>query len=1015
MKLSTIITCLLFTTVTIFSQSNQRILEYAQHISYNSQGKVDFFTIKNSVPVYEINTESFLTTVILSANYSVKKTKTETDERGYSHSKFAVLFNNVIISNAVINVHSNNGKIISVNGDLEMNMQAVNSISINKQTALQNALTKINAVSYKWENKGEELFLKKVLNQPDFSYFPKGEMVLLPLVNENNQEQLLYCYKFDIYAQEPNYHANVFVNAQSGKIVAEENLIHETNVPGTAITKFSGTQNIMIDSISPTLYNLVETTRGLGIETYDLNTTMAYSTAVNYTNTSTAWTNTTTIDQVGTDAHWGAEMVYDYYFTQHNRNSIDNAGQKLISFADYGVGYQNAFWNGFCMTYGSGGGGGFAGLDICGHEITHGLTSKTSALAYQNESGALNESYSDIFGVCVEHFAKPLASNWIMGETVGGGIRSMSNPNAFGQPDTYHGTNWYTGTADNGGVHTNSGVSNFWFYLLCQGGTGINDIAHSYTVNALGLTAASKIAFRALTVYFTPNTNYSSARNLSIQAAIDLYGPCSNEVYQTKWAWYAVGVGPSPSGTNTPVSNFTSLGTSQCSLPYTASFINTTFGGDTYVWDFGDGSALSTSTNPAHTYTANGTYNVKLKSYATCASSPDSIIKNSYIVLSALSSSSVTGAAVCDSGALQLQAAGSDLQYWYTTPVPSGVPLYIGTTFTTPVIYSNTTYYVVNTSTNPSVFGGPPNTSIGTGANYPGNTPYDSLTVIQPCTLKSVVVSAGSAGIRVIELRNSSNTVLNSVSVNLPAGTSTVTLNFPLNTGYGYRLGLGAGTAMLYRNNSGVSFPYNIGNLVSITGSSNGPSTFFFFYNWEISPDNCVGTPVAVTASVNPSPTVSVNPTNTIACVTDGPVSLNGSPTGGNFTGSGVSGTNFVPSTGVGTYSINYQYTDTKGCTGYSSVSIVVSPCIGIEEFNSNETGVLLYPNPFSEFIIVKGLRENHDYKIKIIDLLGNTVIEKHINQQEILLPSDRISSGIYFIEVSDVDGLFSRLKAVKQ
>ncbi|HRD39110.1 MAG TPA: hypothetical protein PLC65_10795, partial [Bacteroidia bacterium] len=85
------------------------------------------------------------------------------------------------------------------------------------------------------------------------------------------------------------------------------------------------------------------------------NTSQTFSAAVDYTNTTTSWT-TTTIQQVGTDAHWGAEMVYDYYLTQHSRNSIDNAGHKLISYADYGVGYQNAFWNGFWMTYGSGGG-----------------------------------------------------------------------------------------------------------------------------------------------------------------------------------------------------------------------------------------------------------------------------------------------------------------------------------------------------------------------------------------------------------------------------------------------------------------------------------------------------------------------------------------------------------------------------------------------------------------------------------------------------------------------------------
>jgi len=261
---------------------------------------------------------------------------------------------------------------------------------------------------------------------------------------------------------------------------------------------------------------------GLGMETYDLNTATSTGSAVDYTNTASAWTNTTTIDQIGTDAHWGAEMTYDYYLNVHSRNSINNAGFKLISYADYGVGYGNAFWNGSYMTYGSGSSGGFVGLDICGHEVTHGLTGMTAGLVYSNESGALNESYSDIFGLCIEAYAKPLSWNWNIGETVGG-IRSFSNPNSMSQPDTYFGTSWYTGTGDNGGVHTNSGVSNYWFYLLTLGGTGVNDISSSYTVTGIGMSDAARIAFRALTVYFTSGTNYAAARTLTIKAAEYLF------------------------------------------------------------------------------------------------------------------------------------------------------------------------------------------------------------------------------------------------------------------------------------------------------------------------------------------------------------------------------------------------------------------------------------------------------------------------------------------------------------
>ena len=123
------------------------------------------------------------------------------------------------------------------------------------------------------------------------------------------------------------------------------------------------------------------------------------------------------------------------------------------------------------MTYGDGDGSTFSPLtelDICAHELSHGVTGNSSNLIYSYESGALNESFSDIFGVSVDFFAKPATANWLIGDVTytpsnaNDALRYMNNPNLGGQPDTYLGTSWYTGTGDNGGVHYNSGVQNFW-------------------------------------------------------------------------------------------------------------------------------------------------------------------------------------------------------------------------------------------------------------------------------------------------------------------------------------------------------------------------------------------------------------------------------------------------------------------------------------------------------------------------------------------------------------------------
>ena len=304
------------------------------------------------------------------------------------------------------------------------------------------------------------------------------------------------------------------------------------------------------------------------------------------------------------------KKTYDYFMT-HGRNSIDGAGYQLNLYVHYSTNYVNAYWDGTRMTFGDGDGtyDPLVSLDITGHEITHGLTQNTSNLDYLNESGALNESFSDIFGVAVEYFADIPGADWTIGEDIGTAFRSMSNPNSYGQPDTYLGTNWYTGTADNGGVHTNSGVQNYWYYLLINGGSGTNDAGDVYNVTGQGRTVASAIAWRNNVVYLTNTSDYADARFYAIQSAIDLYGACTPQVIACTNAWYAVNVGNAfVSGVDAQFTNTNPVG---CAVPFTVSFTNTSVNAGTYTWYFGDG-GTSTLANPSHTYTTMGVYTVKL-------------------------------------------------------------------------------------------------------------------------------------------------------------------------------------------------------------------------------------------------------------------------------------------------------------------------------------------------------------------------------------------------------------------
>ena len=187
-----------------------------------------------------------------------------------------------------------------------------------------------------------------------------------------------------------------------------------------------------------------------------------------------------------------------------------------------------------------------AALDVVGHEWAHAVTEKTGAnLAYQWESGALNEAFSDWMGTAVEHARNEF--NWTIGEGVGTG-RDMANPLAYGQPDTYLVSPWVTTTnctptaaSDWCGVHTNSGVPNKMFYLLSAGGTH-----NSVPVRGIGIAKAIKIAYLANTGgadYWQPNTTFAVAQEKMVLAAGKIPGFTSFEADQVRNAWAAVKVG----------------------------------------------------------------------------------------------------------------------------------------------------------------------------------------------------------------------------------------------------------------------------------------------------------------------------------------------------------------------------------------------------------------------------------------------------------------------------------------
>ncbi|TLX23982.1 T9SS type A sorting domain-containing protein [Chryseobacterium indologenes] len=497
-----------------------------------------------------------------------RKLGLEKDALGFETHRFQQTVDGIPVEYGMMAVQTKNGKIVGESGKWILQMPSKGmekKANISESIALQNALSFVGADSYKWQNKEEEDFIKKETNDANASFAPKGELVYYSDPADEKIQNLTLAYKFDIYAEKPLSRQYVFVDAKSGKVLGVDAIIHEVNAPGTATTAYSGNRNIVADSYNGS-YRLRETGRNAGtaVETYNLKKGTSYSAAVDFTDTDNVWNNVNANkDQYATDAHWGAEMTVDYLYSKFGRKSIDNNNFAIKSYVHYSTNYFNAFWDGSRMTYGDGssttnGGKPLTAIDVCGHEITHGMTSKTANLVYQRESGALNEGFSDIFGNSIERWARPTQASWQLGEDFSYPIRDMSNPNAFSHPDTYLGKYWKVASSsctptqanDYCGVHTNSGVLNFWYYLLVTGGSGTNDNSFAYNVSGIGLDKAGAIAYRTLTSYLTSSSNYSNTRTSSIQAATDLYGAGSNEVNQVINAWNAVGVGggTSPAG-----------------------------------------------------------------------------------------------------------------------------------------------------------------------------------------------------------------------------------------------------------------------------------------------------------------------------------------------------------------------------------------------------------------------------------------------------------------------------------
>ncbi|MEW5877482.1 MAG: M4 family metallopeptidase [Acidobacteriota bacterium] len=435
--------------------------------------------------------------------------RVQEDELGQIHVRFQQTFQGrpVVGAELIVHLEAASGKVLAINGKFVPASEVPTQPLLEAKTALQAAAPAAGIAS------------GTVVTTPELVYVPTDEGLRLAW-------QATVAYEKD---GEP-YLDRVYADSDTGEFLGAEGLLHRalyrkiytanngTSLPGTLMFVEGGSSS---DTTAMAAYN-------------------------------------------------NSGITYNYYKTKFNRDSYDNAGAQLISTVHYGSNYNNAFWNGSQMVYGDGDGttfGPFAkALDVVAHELTHAVTDRTAGLAYQNDSGALNEAMSDIFGAATEAYsAGGISSNtWKIGEacytpaTAGDALRYMNNPTADGYSKDYYPERLYaynctpSSSNDYCGVHGNSGIANLAFYLMVSGGSHPR-AKTSIAVTSIGLSRAEQIFYRALTVYLTSSSTYVGARNATAQAATDLYG--STYATYVHQAWDAVGVPGGPVNMNETESN----------------------------------------------------------------------------------------------------------------------------------------------------------------------------------------------------------------------------------------------------------------------------------------------------------------------------------------------------------------------------------------------------------------------------------------------------------------------------
>lgn len=567
-----------FRNTTIVANANKSVVELEQN---NELGIADIIANKQA---------------ILGAGPSIQlqEKMAKTDNLGITHNWYKQYVNGMQVLYGEISFHSrNNGKPHLVTGNIINENDEVStrltSASLNKASLLGNAArlfkNKILAVPthpMEFADGATVLFTDSDTARNNMASYITAFVIDVELDNWDSYRLVYNAGNMRLLRKTPLFQTDCFANGKrSGDLPSVTSSSSSPTQNGTCTyngsfaTFYNGNQS-QNTTKTGNLYKLYNDCNATPLYVYDANRdTSANPNYLDYTDADNNW-----IATEGSQIYFGMKKTMDYYKTNFARPGMKNDNSTIYAYGNWmykdnknNVSGNNAtHYGNHVMVFGYGGSrpdstDDVVHLDVTAHEFTHGVTQEMAAIIYEKEAGAINESLSDIFAKCADAYnnGTNLPTDWLIKASSVWTLRSLSNPESYGQPSIYKDPVYYyptdgcdpndtTKDTDNCGVHTNSGVMNRWFFMLASNGTttfsrkpGNDDM--SVSVTGIGLDKMQRIMYQAFQYYGT-NPTFFTARNATLQAAKDLYGNCSPEAIMVGKAWAYVNVGTSSQSYN---------------------------------------------------------------------------------------------------------------------------------------------------------------------------------------------------------------------------------------------------------------------------------------------------------------------------------------------------------------------------------------------------------------------------------------------------------------------------------